>query len=128
MGKDRIFQKCNRMVWHPHDNMETFREIQRVHKTPECDLPGLKLPEKAGFQWLMPVILPTQEAAIRRIAVQGQPRANSSLVLKTLSQKHPTPKRAGRMAQVVEYLPSKCEALSSNPSSTNNNRKKLEKA
>jgi hypothetical protein len=28
--------------------------------------------------------------------------------------KHPTQKRAGRVAQVVELLPSKCESLSSN--------------
>jgi hypothetical protein len=28
----------------------------------------------AGWWWFMPVILPTQEAAIRRIVVQSQPR------------------------------------------------------
>jgi hypothetical protein len=36
-------------------------------------------------------------------------------VLKILSQKYPTQKRTGRVAQVVEHLPSKCEVLSSNP-------------
>jgi hypothetical protein len=38
--------------------------------------------------WLTPVILATQEAEIRR----------------TMVQKHLTQKRAGRVAQVVEYL------------------------
>jgi hypothetical protein len=56
----------------------------------------------------MPVILATQEAEIRRIVVIGQPRQNES---KTLSQKCPTQKRADRVAQVPELLPSKCEAL-----------------
>jgi hypothetical protein len=34
---------------------------------------------------------------------------------KTLSQIYPTQKEAGEVAQVVEYLPNKGEALSSNP-------------
>jgi hypothetical protein len=37
----------------------------------------LKKPNKAGHQWLMPVILPTQEAEIRRITVRSL--ANSSM-------------------------------------------------
>jgi hypothetical protein len=37
------------------------------------------------------------------------------IVLETLSWKYPTHKRAGRVAQIVEHLPSKCEALSSDP-------------
>jgi hypothetical protein len=40
----------------------------------------------------------------------------SKIVCETLSQKIPTQKRAGGAAQVVEHLTSKCEALSSNPS------------
>jgi hypothetical protein len=60
----------------------------------------------------MPVILATQEAKIRRITVQSQPR---QIVWETLSRKYSTQKRAGRVAQVVKYLPSKCEALVLNP-------------
>jgi hypothetical protein len=42
------------------------------------------------------IILVAQEAEIRRITV-----------LETLSQKNPSPKRAGRVAQMVQHLPSK---------------------
>jgi hypothetical protein len=59
-----------------------------------------------GSQWLMPVIRATQEAQIR-----SQP---GQIVLKSLSQKHPTQNNADRVAQVVEHHPSKHEALSSN--------------
>jgi hypothetical protein len=48
--------------------------------------------------WLSPVILPTQEAAICRTEVQSKPR---QIVNKTLSQKNPSQKRAGRVAQGV---------------------------
>jgi hypothetical protein len=57
----------------------------------------------AGHWWLTPI----QEAEITRIEVQSQTQANS----KTLSQKYPT--QAGCVAQVVEHLLNKCEALSS---------------
>jgi hypothetical protein len=61
--------------------------------------------------WLTPVILTTWEAEIRRIKVQA---SLGQIVLETLSQKHPTQKRAGGVSQVVEWLPSNREALSSN--------------
>jgi hypothetical protein len=38
----------------------------------------------AGHQWLMPVILATQEAKIRRIMIQSQPR---KIVLETYLEK-----------------------------------------
>jgi hypothetical protein len=47
---------------------------------------------------LTPVILATQEADIRRIKVQGQPR---HVVCKTLSRKNSSQKRAGGVAQGV---------------------------
>jgi hypothetical protein len=46
----------------------------------------------------MPVILATQEAKIRRIMVQSQPR---QIVRETLSQTKLSRKRAGAMAQGV---------------------------
>jgi hypothetical protein len=46
----------------------------------------------AGHQWLTPVILVTQEAEVSRIKVQSQP---GKLVIKILSRKSPTQKRAG---------------------------------
>jgi hypothetical protein len=62
--------------------------------------------------WLSPIIPATQEAEIRRIAVQSQ---LGQIVQETLSWKHTTQNRASRLLQVVECLPSKHEALSSNP-------------
>jgi hypothetical protein len=55
-------------------------------------------------QRLTPVILATQEAEIRQIVVQSQPR---EIVLKTLSQKNPSQTRAGGVAQGVgpEFKP-----------------------
>jgi 2,3-bisphosphoglycerate-independent phosphoglycerate mutase len=50
----------------------------------------------------------------------GQPR---HIVHETLSQKKPNVKKAGRVAQVVECLLSKSEALSSNSSITKKKKK-----
>jgi hypothetical protein len=61
----------------------------------------------------MPVILAIQEAEIRRIMVRSQ---TWQIVCETLSQKYPMQKRAGGVTQVVQYLPTKHEALSSNHS------------
>jgi hypothetical protein len=44
------------------------------------------------------------------------------IVHETLSQKHPTQRTAGRVTQVEEYLPRRCEALSSNTSTTQNKK------
>jgi hypothetical protein len=52
----------------------------------------------ARHQWLTPVILATQEAEIRKVTAQSQPR---QIVQETLSQKNPSQKRAGEMAQCV---------------------------
>jgi hypothetical protein len=62
-----------------------------------------------------------QEAQIRRISVQSQAR---QIVGKTLSQKCLTQKNADRVAQVVESLPSKCEAPNSNHSTDKKEREK----
>jgi hypothetical protein len=63
--------------------------------------------ERAWHQWLMPVILDTQEAEIRKITVRSQP---GQIVCEIQHQK-----RAGGEAQVVEHLPNKHEAQSSKP-------------
>jgi hypothetical protein len=49
--------------------------------------------ERARHQWLMPIILATQEAEIRRIEFQ--------IVPKTQSRKYQTQKRAGRVVQAM---------------------------
>jgi hypothetical protein len=48
--------------------------------------------------WLTPVILAIQKAEVRRIVVRSQ---DGQIVHKTLSQKNPTQKRAGRVTQGV---------------------------
>jgi hypothetical protein len=56
----------------------------------------------------MPVILATQEAEIRRIAVQSKPR---QIVCENLSQKNPSQKRAGGVAQGAgpQFKPQYCK-------------------
>jgi hypothetical protein len=58
----------------------------------------------AGYWWLTPVILATQEAEIRRISVQSHP---GQIVHEILSQNNPSQKRAGGVAQGVgpEFKP-----------------------
>jgi hypothetical protein len=69
----------------------------------------------ARHQLLTPIIIATQEAESRRIMVQSQ---SGQTVGETMSQKTPSQNRAGQMVQVVKHLPRRCEALSSNPSTT----------
>jgi hypothetical protein len=63
-------------------------------------------------QWLTPVILATWEGD-QEDSSSKPPQANSS---RNPILKYPIQKMAGTVTQVVEHLPSKCEALSSNPS------------
>jgi hypothetical protein len=68
----------------------------------------LKNTEVAGWWWLTPVTLTTQEAEIRRIEVQGQ---QGQIVHKTLSWKKPSQKTASGVAQGVssEFKPQYCK-------------------
>jgi hypothetical protein len=64
--------------WNNLQNM--LNEIRKMQNTACCLLTiGKK-------KWLMPGILSTQEAEIKRIVVQSQP---GQIVLETLSQKNP---------------------------------------
>jgi hypothetical protein len=58
----------------------------------------LKIPDFAGCQWLMPVILAIEEAEIRRIAVQSQPR---EVVHENLSRKNPSHTHKIRAGEVA---------------------------
>jgi hypothetical protein len=64
--------------------------------------------DHARSRWLTPVILATQEAEIRRIAVRSQP---GQIVSETLSRKDLSQKRAGGVAQGVgpAFKPQYCK-------------------
>jgi hypothetical protein len=70
---------------------------------------------KARHQWLMPVVLASWEAEIRRITVQDQPRTNNSQ--DPPISKLTRAKWTGGVAQVVEHLLYTYKVSSSNPSS-----------
>jgi hypothetical protein len=63
----------------------------------------------------MPVIIATWEAEIGGSWFEASPR---QIVLKTYLGKNLPPKRAGRVAQVIEHLPNKNEVLNANLSTT----------
>jgi hypothetical protein len=69
---------------HKHDSSKFFILFLHKHNLQKI----LKL--IAGHWWLLPAILATLEAEIRRIMVQSQP---VQIVLKTLSQKYLTQKK-----------------------------------
>jgi hypothetical protein len=63
-----------------------------------------KITRAAGHWWFTPVILATQEAEMRRIAVWSQA---GQIAHETLSQKNPSQKKGGgtgRVAQVIRAL------------------------
>jgi hypothetical protein len=71
--------------------------LHRLQIEPHFSISPIYKSRWARSQWLTSVILSTQEAEIRRILVESQPR---QIVPKILSQKNPSQKRAGRVAQV----------------------------
>jgi hypothetical protein len=83
-----------------------FWGIRTQYTTPQgwtfYKVPSLQKHQYRRALWLTPVILATQEAEIRilshsqRIAVRGQPW---QIVCETLSQKNPSQKRVGGVAQ-----------------------------
>jgi hypothetical protein len=85
-------------------------ELRASHLLGKCSIIWVTLPvlfcdffskigsHDVGLWWLTPIILAIQEAEIRRLAVQSQPR---QIVCETLFWKSPSQKRAGAVAQGV---------------------------
>jgi arginine deiminase len=74
-------------------------------------------------QWLTPVILATQETEIRRITIKTswkkkKKKQLEQVVPDTISENKTAQNRADGMAQAIERLPNKHEALSSKHSTT----------
>jgi hypothetical protein len=65
------------------------------------NIPLSRMQSWLGLQWLMPIILASQEAEIRRVAVQSQP---GQIVSGTLSQKKSITKKG-----LVEWPKVNCE-------------------
>jgi hypothetical protein len=53
----------------------------------------------------------------------SKPAMAKQIVYKTLPQKYPAQKKIGRVAQVVDCLPNKCETLSLNPRTSKKKKK-----
>jgi hypothetical protein len=57
----------------PEFKPQYHKKKKKKERKKEKESFNLKIKATAGHQWLMPVILATQEAEIRRITVQSQP-------------------------------------------------------
>jgi hypothetical protein len=79
------------------------RSVGSVHEMPSQLIAGHSGAHLSSQLW--------PEAYNRRIVVQAHLSKKQDLISKITRAK-----RSGGMAQVVEHLPSKCETLSSNPS------------
>jgi hypothetical protein len=87
--------------------------------SPDFNTIAFKVQESCQVLGLTPVIPTIQEAEIRKITVPSRP---GQIVCEIVSQKTHHRKRAGGVLRVVEFLPSKHEVLSSNPSAAKNNK------
>jgi hypothetical protein len=103
------------------DTICKFSVICKTLKSETLLVPSISIKGLlTGCWWLTPVILATQEAQIKRIAVQSQ---LGQIIQGTLSRKYPTQNRAGGVAQGVQHLPGNCETLNSNPSTAKKKNK-----
>jgi predicted P-loop ATPase len=81
---------------------------------------------EAGHWWITSVILATQEAELRRVVVQSQPR---QIVHEILSQKTHHKKRTGGVTQGVgpEFKPQYCKKKKNKPKTKKETNKKSPK-